>query len=216
MRNTVAELRSINENVEAYRDDSAQLLDTKMKLEEAEKDKAKIFAELSDMRNEMATVQFSNDKTIKDLRKDLDEKGAEKEDLQLKFRQSENKILDLENSLAEEKKMQEEIADEYESMQLQVQESNGRISELLQEIDELKGKVQSAPTEATGIDDLNQKIELLTAELEQYKQTCNDWNVYNETKTGEFTQLYESYNQYVEAYKQTCNDWNVYNETKTG
>ena len=200
MRNTVAELRSINENVEAYRDDSAQLLDTKMKLEEAEKDKAKIFAELSDMRNEMATVQFSNDKTIKDLRKDLDEKGAEKEDLQLKFRQSENKILDLENSLAEEKKMQEEIADEYESMQLQVQESNGRISELLQEIDELKGKVQSAPTEATGIDDLNQKIELLTAELEQYKQTCNDWNVYNETKTGEFTQLYESYNQYVEAY----------------
>merc|ERR1712227_907913 len=113
MRNTVAELRSINENVEAYRDDSAQLLDTKMKLEEAEKDKAKIFAELSDMRNEMATVQFSNDKTIKDLRKDLDEKGAEKEDLQLKFRQSENKILDLENSLAEEKKMQEEIADEY-------------------------------------------------------------------------------------------------------
>merc|ERR1719410_3311274 len=117
-------------------------MDTKSKLEDLEKERSKIQSDLSDLRNEMATVQFSNDKTIKDLRKDLEDRAVEKDQLRGKLNETETQILDLQNSLAEEKKMQEEIGDEYEAMQLQVQESSGRINELLKEIDELKKKMQ--------------------------------------------------------------------------
>ena len=55
--------------------------------------------------------------------------------LNLKLLQSNEKIVNLEKSLTEEKKMQEEISDEYEAMQIQVQESSARIAELLKEMD---------------------------------------------------------------------------------
>ena len=44
------ELRSINDNIESYRDDSAQLMYTKAKMEEVERERAKVISELSDLR----------------------------------------------------------------------------------------------------------------------------------------------------------------------
>merc|ERR1719330_591212 len=60
------------------------------------------------------------------------------------------------------------------------------------------GKVDESALQSQ--EELLPKVFELTAELEQYKQTCNDWNVYNENKTAEYNLLLESYNQYVEAY----------------
>ena len=206
MRNTIDDMRNINDNIESYKDDSADLLDTRAKLEELENEKIKVVSELSDLRNEMATVQFSNDKTINDLRKELSDKKDEVVSIREKLGEAENQILDIQRSLAEEKRMQEDIADEYESMQLQVQESGGRVTELLKEIDEMKEQMKSSTAGKVDESALQSQEELLpkvfelTAELEQYKQTCNDWNVYNENKTAEYNLLLESYNQYVEAY----------------
>merc|ERR1712002_148219 len=164
-RNTIDELRTINDNVECYRDDSALLVDTKNNLEEAEKERTKLSSELTELRNEMATIQFSNDKTIKDLRIEMEEKNQDINDCNLKLQQSSEKINNLEKSLTEEKKMQEEIGDEYEGMQIQVQESTARISELLKEIENI-----GVNAEKTENEELKQKIDEVTVELEQYKQ----------------------------------------------
>merc|ERR1719175_594338 len=48
MRNTIGELQSVSETVESYRDDQADLLDTRTRLEEVERERAKIFSDLSD------------------------------------------------------------------------------------------------------------------------------------------------------------------------
>ena len=146
-RNTIDELRTINDNVECYRDDSALLVDTKNNLDEAEKERTKLSSDLTELRNEMATIQFSNDKTIKDLRIEMEEKNQEINDCNLKLQQSSEKINNLEKSLTEEKKMQEEIGDEYEGMQIQVQESTVRISELLKEIENLKKESEAQSDE---------------------------------------------------------------------
>ena len=47
---------------------------------------------------------------------------------------------------------------------------------------------------------LKQKLDEAIVELEQYKQTCIDWNVWSKGKTIEYEQLLEAFNQYVEAY----------------
>ena len=108
----------------------------------------------------MATVQFSNDKTIKDLRKEIEDISLEREKIRFSLVEKEDKVLELENSLAEEKKMQEEIGDEYESMQLQVQESSGRINELTKELDELKQQAVTK-TDSNDTEELTMKIEEL-------------------------------------------------------
>jgi len=212
MRNTIDELRSINDNVESYRDDSAMLDDTKNNLDEVTRERAKLNSELTDLRNEMATVRFSNDKTIKDLRNEMEGKIQEIDNLNKRVFDATEKIKDLEKSLEEEKKMQEEIGDEYEGMQLQVQESTARISELVKEIDFLKMESDTKIEEdkqvkevlisldSASVEELTQKATDLTAELDQYKQTCLDWNAWSENKTLEYNQLLEAYNQYVEAY----------------
>merc|ERR1712115_621977 len=124
-----------------------------------------------------------------------------------------NKIHELEKSLVEEKKMQEEIGDEYESMQLQVQESSTKISELMDQIKQLKeesepkslnegssNEVDKSPNDALEFADLKENFQKISEELDQYKQTCLDWNSWSEVKTMEYNQLLEAYNQYVEAY----------------
>merc|ERR1719508_605630 len=58
----------------------------------------------------------------------------------------------------------------------------------------------SSNTEGFEVEELKQKVADITAELDQYKQTCIDWNVWSESKTMEYNQLLEAYNQYVEAY----------------
>merc|ERR1712142_1043577 len=120
------------------KDDSDLLAETKNNLEELEKERSKLISELTDLRNEMATISFSNDKTIKDLRNEMEDKKVEIQELNRKELEANHKIHELEKSLAEEKKMQEEIGDEYESMQIQVQESSSKISELMEEIKQLK------------------------------------------------------------------------------
>merc|ERR1712243_454852 len=112
----------------------------------------------------------------------------------------------------EEKKMQEEIGDEYESMQLQVQESSSKISELLDEIKKLKEGAELRSSKDESFEDnknpevtlegeeIKEKVLRITEELDQYKQTCLDWNAWSEVKTLEYNQLLEAYNQYVEAY----------------
>eukprot|EP00092_Neocalanus_flemingeri_P001893 GFUD01002020.1.p1 GENE.GFUD01002020.1~~GFUD01002020.1.p1 ORF type:complete len:4147 (-),score=1483.97 GFUD01002020.1:293-12733(-) len=225
MRNTIDELRRINDNVESYRDDSALLVDTKNNLDEVEKERTKISSELTDLRNEMATVGFSNDKTIKDLRNEMEDKNQEIQKLNRSILEANEKVADLEKSLMDEKKMQEEIGDEFEGMQLQVVESTAQISELLKEIDSLKAESEmkieslkeelfskvlkegevmnvqsSSSTEGSEVEELEKKVVDITAELDQYKQTCLDWNVWSESKTVEYDQLLEAYNQYVEAY----------------
>jgi len=191
MRSTIAELRSVSESVENYRDDSADLLDTRTKLEEVERERTKISSELSDLRNEMATTQFSNDKTIKDLRKDIEEKLLEIEEVT-------GHVKGLESSLAEERKMQEEIGDEYEKMQQQVQDCSGRLTELQLENDKLKEQAE-VPREGNE-EETEEKVKHLTSELEQYQQTCSDWQTWGEARTLEYQQLLEAYNGYVEAY----------------
>jgi len=224
MRNTIDELRRISDNVESYKDDSELLVDTKNNLEELEKERAKLISELTDLRNEMATISFSNDKTIKDLRNEMEEKNQEILNLNEKELEANKKVQELEKSLLEEKKMQEEIGDEYEGMQLQVQESSSRITELLKEIDILKMESDSKINEVdksledsknnedslesmegqssnvSEVEELNQKVTEISTELDQYKQTCLDWNAWSEGKTLEYNQLLEAYNQYVEAY----------------
>ena len=204
MRNTVAELRSLSETVENYNHDSAELLDTRTRLEEVEGERTKMVSELSDLRNEMATTQFSNDKTIKDLRKDFEEKLEEIEQLKSEKSETSQTILQLENSLAEEKKMQEEIGDEYETMQLQVQESAGRVTDLLKEIEALKEQLVSEGESSSKSNkaevEVSEKVAELTSELEQYRQTCNDWNTWAEVRNTEYQQLLEAYTGYVEAY----------------
>ena len=44
------------------------------------------------------------------------------------------------------------------------------------------------------------KVAELTSELEQYRQTCTDWNTWAEVRNTEYQQLLEAYNGYVEAY----------------
>merc|ERR1712013_954920 len=212
MRSTIDELRRINENVETYKDDSELLLDTKNNLEESEKERAKLISELTDLRNEMATISFSNDKTIKDLRNEMEEKRIELQNLSKKDLEANDKIHNLEKSLAEEKKMQEEIGDEYESMQLQVQESSSKISELLDEINKLKEGAELRSSKDESFEDnknpevtledeeMKEKVLRISEELDQYKQTCLDWNAWSEGKTLEYNQLLEAYDQYVEAY----------------
>ena len=192
MRNTIAELRSVSETVESYRDDQADLLDTRTRLEEVERERAKMFSDLSDLRNEMATIQFSSDKAIKDLRKDLDDKIHEIEQLNAEKAELQSKADELEKSLEEEKKMQEEIGDEYESMQRQVQDSAVRVSELQDELDSVKAQVSD--------ENVDEKMKELRSELEQYQQTCTDWNTWAEARNTEYQQLLEAYNGYVEAY----------------
>merc|ERR1711892_1367719 len=223
MRNTIDELQRINDNVESYKDDSELLVDTKNNLEELERERTKLISELTDLRNEMATISFSNDKTIKDLRHEIEEKNQEIQNLSRKELEGNDKIQDMEKSLVEEKKMQEEIGDEYEGMQLQVQESSSRIAELLEENSNLKKENESKTSEEESIltvlkdneedsievqkesgvsevEELEEKIVTITGELDQYKQTCLDWNDWSEGKTLEYNQLLEAYNQYVEAY----------------
>merc|ERR1712106_824923 len=223
MRSTIDELQRINDNVESYKDDSELLVDTKNNLEELERERTKLISELTDLRNEMATISFSNDKTIKDLRHEIEEKNQEIQNLSRKELEGNDKIQDLEKSLVEEKKIQEEIGDEYEGMQLQVQESSSRIAELLEENSNLKMENESKTSEEESIltvlkdneedsievqkesgvsevEELKEKIVTITGELDQYKQTCLDWNDWSEGKTLEYNQLLEAYNQYVEAY----------------
>merc|ERR1712128_296747 len=151
MRNTIDELQRINDNVESYKDDSELLVDTKNNLEELERERTKLISELTDLRNEMATISFSNDKTIKDLRHEIEEKNQEIQNLSRKELEGNDKIQDLEKSLVEKKKMQEEIGDEYEGMQLQVQESSSRIAELLEENSNLKKENESKTSEEESI-----------------------------------------------------------------
>ena len=117
---------------------SALPVNTKNNLDEAEGERTKLSSELTEVINEMATIHLNNDKTIKDLKIEVEENNQEINVLNLKLLQSNEKIVNLEKSLTEEKKMQEESSDEYEAMQTQVQESSGRITELLKKIDSLK------------------------------------------------------------------------------
>merc|ERR1719206_54007 len=139
-------------------------------------------------------------------------KRIELQNLSKKDLEANDKIHNLEKSLAEEKKMQEEIGDEYESMQLQVQESSSKISELLDEINKLKEGAELRSSKDESFEDnknpevtledeeMKEKVLRITEELDQYKQTCLDWNAWSEVKTLEYNQLLEAYNQYVEAY----------------
>ena len=112
-----------------------------------------------------------------------------------------------------QKKMQEEIGDEYESMQLQVQESAGRVAELVKEIarleSEKKEQIASEGESSSQMEDveveekvaeLSSELEARTQELEQYRQTCTEWNNWAEARNTEYQQLLEAYNGYVEAY----------------
>ena len=85
VRNTIEELRIINDNVESYRDVSSLLVITKNNLYEGERERTKLSSELTEVRNEMATVKFSNDKTIKDLKIEVEENNQEVNVLNLKL-----------------------------------------------------------------------------------------------------------------------------------
>merc|ERR1711915_848722 len=209
MRNTIDELRNISENVESYKDDSDQLADARNNLEAVEKERKKLLSDLTDLRNEMATTSFSNNKTIKDLRNEMEERNQEIHQLMGRDTELKETIQALETSLADEKRIQEEIGDEYEAMQQQVQDSSAKISDLTRQIEVLEKEAESNRSdENKDIDknsiketeDLKKTVAEITTEMEQYKQACLDWNVWSETKIAEYDQLLQAYNQYMEAY----------------
>merc|ERR1739838_862847 len=90
---------------------------------------------------------------------------------------------------------------EIESMKAElsnVESFNLEIEALQAKIVELSSKPQIEAEEET--EQSENQLTQLSAGLEHYKQACNDWNAWSETKVTEYNQLLEAYNQYVEAY----------------
>ena len=213
MRGSIDELRSINESVEEQfsSQDASQLEEVRGSLEEADRERSRLTKELLE-------VRAGNETQINNIKNVLQQKESDLEAVNGKVGELLEQIKALEESLADEKKAQEEIGDEYESMQLQVQQSDARIAELVKQIETFKKqseekmeeleklkqesavKEAASEVEAEPVAELAAEADPVHMELEQYRQAVADWGAWGETKTAEYSQLLESYNQYVEAF----------------
>merc|ERR1712013_57546 len=137
----------------------------------------------------MGEQRDSTEKLSGQLKESLRQKDVDLENLGKKITGYTEQVRELEESLAAEKKAQDEVADEFEAMQLQVQESDARVNELLGQLEAAKAAAEEAKAASSepikqvetteelkvGEDPANGGVAASSEEIAQYQQSLADW-----------------------------------------